>query len=223
MKKHIITITLCLFGFLTANAQNVNLVNDLGLLDQSELDAVTERIIQKVDDFQVAVQDLARIGNMSVSAKQELSAQTIKLFIGDGKPYHVKDLYGRDTIHSAVTMSTISSKYKGRRTRQPMVSYLQMLVKRSMDRTYRYKKVIIEAADAVRVDNLSKVGDGRYIATAHILQHFVGFRGDGMKMYEDYTAKTITIYINRFEQTTPDGEIKYWDIKLGDIDCNDIW
>ena len=40
----------------------------------------------------------------------------------------------------------------------------------------------------------------------------------------DYTDKTITIYINRIEVDLPSGEVgHYWEILLGDVDCDDVW
>ena len=105
-----------------------------------------------------------------------------------------------------------------------MTTYLSNLIKRSETPNYRYSQIVIEAADAVRVDNFSKIGDGRYVATAHILQHFMGYSSDGRRVqYEDYTAKTITIYINRLEINTPEGINVIWQILLGDVDCDDIW
>ena len=95
-----------------------------------------------------------------------------------------------------ITKSTINSKYKKFKSHYPMTTYLSNLIKRSETPNYRYSQIVIEAADAVRVDNFSIIGDGRYVATAHILQHFMGYSSDGRRVqYEDYTAKTITIYI----------------------------
>ena len=106
----------------------------------------------------------------------------------------------------------------------PMTTYLSRLIKNSETPNYRYSQIVIEAADAVRLDNFSPVGNGKYMATAHILQHFVGYGKDGVrKLYEDYTSKNITIYINRLEIATPEGMQYIWQILLGDVDCDDIW
>lgn len=225
MKKHIHTLLFCLIATVSANAQNVNLINDLGI-EAEERDAVQERIKEKVDDFQRWIQDLAARGNVSHKTKMELKERTLKLFIGEGKSYTIRvpTAYGfKDEMREAVKMSTISSKFTKKSIPQPMTSYLSGLIRRSEQENYIYKKIVIESADAVRVDNLSKVGDGKYMATAHILQHFVGYRGDNIHFYEDYTAKTITIYINRVEIATPEGVTYYWEILLGDVTCDDIW
>ena len=105
-----------------------------------------------------------------------------------------------------------------------MKQYLFNLIQRSENPNYRYKRIVMEAADAVRVDNFSKQSEGRYVATAHILQHFAGYSAEGWKVYEDYTSKTIEIIINRVEITLPDGSLTvFWEILLGNIDCDDIW
>lgn len=227
MKKFFITVVFFISLSATAVAQNVNIINDLGI-EESELEDVQDRIAEKVDDFQRWLQDLAGRGNVSHNTKMEIYNRTLKLFVGEGKSYAVQvpNPYGGFTekTNPAVTMSIINSKYSKIRTKQPMTTYLTNLIRRSEDPNYRYKQVVIEAADAVRVDNFSKVGDGRYTATAHILQHFVGYGKDGRRIqYEDYTAKTITIFINRLEIATPEGMSYIWQILLGDVDCDDIW
>jgi len=226
MKKFFISLAFCLSLAATAIAQNVQLINDLGI-EENELADVQERIADKVDDFQRYLQDLAGRGNMSHKAKMDVYAEALKLFIGEGEPYKVREPYYngyREKMHDAVKMTTINSKYLKIRTPYPMTEYLTNLVKRSEAPNYRYKQVVIEAAAAVRVDNFSKVSEGRYMATAHILQHFIGYGKDGTRIqYEDYTAKTITVYIERLEILTPEGYDYQWDILLGDVDCDDIW
>lgn len=227
MKRLFITLAFCFSLSVAAVAQNVQLVNDLGI-QADELADVQERIAEKVDDFQRWIQDLAGRGNVSHNTKMEIYDRTLKLFIGEGKSYKVEEPnpYGGFTekMHEAVKMQTINSKYSKVKTKTPMTTYLSGLIKRSETPNYRYKQIVIEAADAVRVDNFSRIGDGRYTATAHILQHFVGYGKDGVRvLYEDYTAKTIKIYINRLEIATPEGYNYIWQILLGDVDCDDIW
>lgn len=226
MKKIIITVALCLSVVVSAVAQNVHIANDLGI-QEDELADVKERIVEKVDDFQRWLQSLAGRGNVSHNTKMEIYDQTLRLFIGEGKSYKIEvpNTYGgfSEQINPAVTMSIINSKYNKIRTKQPMTTYLTNLIKRSETPNYRYSQILIEAADAVRVDNFSRRGDGRFTATAHILQRFVGYGKDGRLQYQDYTAKTITIYIDRVEIITQEGIDYYWDIRLGDVDCDDIW
>jgi hypothetical protein len=227
MKRLFITLAFCFSLSVAAVAQNVQLVNDLGI-QSDELADVQERIAEKVDDFQRWIQDLAGRGNVSHNTKIEIYDRTLKLFIGEGKSYRTQEPspYGGyiEKEHEAVKMTNINSKYKKLKSHYPMTTYLSNLIKRSETPNYRYSQIVIEAADAVRVDNFSKIGDGRYVATAHILQHFMGYSSDGRRVqYEDYTAKTITIYINRLEINTPEGINVIWQILLGDVDCDDIW
>ncbi len=227
MKKFFLILAFCLSLSSVVMAQNVQLVNDLGI-QEDELEMVQNRIGEKVDDFQRYLQDLAGRGDLSHETKMKRYDLTLKLFIGEGKPYpaEIPNPYGGFTqkMHEAVKMQTINSKYNKKRSSYPMTVYLTNLIKRSEDPNYKYKQIVIEAAAAVRVDNFSKVGEGRYSATAHILQHFVGYGKDGVRIqYEDYTAKTITVYINRIEIDTPEGRDYYWEILLGDVDCDDIW
>lgn len=226
MKKFVLTLTLGLLTLCGTQAQNIHLANDLGIAE-NEVEAIKERIANKVDELQRNIQDMAGIGTMSHKGKMEVCNITLKLFIGEGNEYDtlVMTPYGYEPKrHQAVQMGYINSKALKKRQYKPMRDYFRQLINRSEDPKYRYKKVVIEAADAVRVDNLSRTGDGHYMATAHILQHFCGYSGDGRLMYHDYTAKTVTIYIDRIDISAPDGElITIWDIKLGDIDCNDIW
>lgn len=224
MKKTLFAIVFCFALSAPAVAQNAKLSKDLGI-QPDELEMVTERIVEKVEDFQRWLQDIAGRGNLSHDTKMKLYNRALKLFIGEGKPYSYTDpIDGKTKTHPAVKMGCISSKYSKERKYPYMTDYLMQLIKKSENPNYRYSQVVIEAADAVRVDNLLPVGDGQYVGTAHILQHFIGFSKDGQrKIYEDYTKKTITIHLNRVEIPTPEGTVYGWDILLGDVDCDDIW
>lgn len=227
MKRLFISIVFCLYIVFPASAQNINVINDLGI-EAEELDMVQDRIKEIVKDFQRWLQDLAGRGNLSHKEKMAVYDRAIKLFIGEGKPYKipVPSPYGgfEEKTFPAVKMGTINSKFSGERHQTPMKDYLMGLINKSEDPNYKYKQIVIEAAAAVRVDNFSKVGEGRYTATAHILQHFVGYRDNELRFfYEDYTAKRIKIFINRIELVTPEGIEHYWEIQLGDVDCDDIW
>ncbi len=232
MKKIILTIAVILFVILPANAQNANDAEALGV-SLDELEAVTGRIKEKVEEFQSNLQDMAGRGKVSLDNKNKLREYTLKLFIGEGSSYLVKeDVFDpkgsfmgvREYKHEAVKMGTINSKYNKKRLYFPMTTYLSNLIKRSESPKDRYKEILIEAADAVRVDGLRKGNsEGEFITTAHIIQRYVGYLHDGIHFYEDYTAKSITIYIKRHEILTPEGYDYYWEIRLGDVDCDDIW
>lgn len=226
--RKLIFILFCFAAFLPAKAQNISIIDDLAQ-SIDDFEDVEERIQEKVEDFYSYLQCLAGRDNVSHAAKMEIYDRVLHFFIGEGKPFTVlvpnpNGGYS-EQIHAAVTMSTINPKYNKMRTKQPMTTYLSNLIKRSDNPNYRYKQVVIEAADAVTVDDFRRVGDGRYMATAHIFQTFIGYGKDGMRIqYMDYTAKTITIYVNRLEFDTPDGNTEYiWQILLGDVECDDVW
>lgn len=232
MKKVLLAIVISFFLFSSARAQSMNVAEALGV-SENELEAVQERIIEKVNDFQSNFQDMAGRGRVSHENKIKLRDYTLKLFIGEGESYLVSEprydakgnfLGNKEYKHEAVKMGTINSKYKKNRLYFPMTTYLSGLIKRSENPNDRYKEILIEAADAVRVDNLRKGNsEGEFVATAHILQHYVGYYQDGIHFYEDHTAKHFTVYFKRLEISTPEGDIYYWQILLGDVDCDDIW
>lgn len=217
-KSLLIVVVLCFAVVAPSKAQSID----------DSFEDVVERIQEKMEDFYSYLQCLAGRDNVSHAAKMEIYDRVLHFFIGEGKPFTVlvpnpNGGYS-EQIHAAVTMSTINPKYNKMRTKQLMTTYLSNLIKRSDNPNYRYKQVVIEAADAVTVDNFRRVGDGRYMATAHIIQTFIGYGKDGMRQsYMDYTVKTITIYVNRLEFDTPDGSTEYiWQILLGDVECDDV-
>jgi len=87
---------------------------------------------------------------------------------------------------------------------------------------YRYDKVTIDQADAVRVGSINPVGNGKYVAIASICQHFCGYK-DGRLVINDYDVKTVKVYINKIEYQTPDGNIVIWEAKLGDFKVTETW
>ena len=226
MKRILTIVAFCLSLATVSIAQPPQLLSDLGIVQDDELKEVQNRIEAKVDDFQHYVQVLAGGGNLSHEAKIVICEKALDLFIGKGEPFltRVPNPNGgfTDEIHEAVKMSTINAKYNKKRSSYPMSTYLSTLIKRSESSNYHYKPLVIKTADVVYVDNYSKVEEGRYTATAHILQHFMGYGKDGVQ-YEDYTVKTITVYIDRIGTDAPDGMDYYWEILLGDVDCDDIW
>ncbi len=101
------------------------------------------------------------------------------------------------------------------------------MIRNSENPNYRHKKVVIESADVVTFSNFRKVGDDRYIATAHYLQKYPVYYSADMERagYHDYTAKTMLVFINLIEIEHYDGNTEqyYCEIKLGDVECDDVW
>lgn len=210
MKK--MTSIICLLIFMCIGSANAQ--SDVSLTDD-EKEALTERIKQKLDDFQDELKIV--VGGKERSTKLAGKEAALKLFIGEGERYKYTDNNGYEKWHKAVQMQT-SSKRWGIKT-QSMKSYLNAL---TLMQGYRYDKVTIDQADAVRVGSISSVGNGKYVAIASICQHFCGYK-DGRLVINDYDIKTVKVYINKIEYQTPDGNIVIWEAKLGDFKVSETW
>lgn len=197
-------------------------------LSGEDFENVASDIKRKVKNFQRYIGHLA--GNdYSHDEKTDIRKRALTMFIGEGERYPmiVPTRDGFDTImHNAVVMGSAPSKNdKSKRKYEPMKDYLSRLIKNS-ESNYKYKKIVIEGADVVTLDNFRKISEGRYIAAAHYLQKYTGYISADMvkASYQDYTAKTVTIFINLIEIEQPDGSTnQFWQIKLGDVECDDVW
>lgn len=194
-------------------------------LSGDDFEKVAAEIKNKVKNFQRSVGYLS--GNeYNRIEKENIRKRALKWFVGAGEryPQAVPTRDGFDTVwHNAVVMGSAPTKNnKNLRKYEPMKDYLSRL----MSQNQRYKKVVIEGADVVTLDNFRKIGDDSYIATAHYLQKFTGYRSADMvrAAYMDYTAKTVTVFVDITEIEQPDGSVeRYAIIKLGDVDCDDVW
>ena len=191
------------------------------VLSDRDFEQMTTEIKKKVRIFQGYVTDLA--GNSFTREEKESKYQdALTLFIGQGDPFEVlvPTRNGEVTqMHEAVKMGVYLSKYNKKRVYSPMKEYLSKLISSN-----KYKRVVIEFSDVIIIDNYRSVGDGRFVALAHYLQKYTAYKTDGGAVsYWDYTAKTITIYINRLEIDLPEGGTgHYWQVLLGDVDCDDV-
>lgn len=198
-------------------------------LSGDDFEKVATEIKKKVKDFQQSVGHLA--GNeYNHKEKEDIRKRALDWFIGAGEryPVAVPTQNGFDiTWHNAVVMGSAPTKNnKGERRYEPMKDYLSRLINNSENPNYRYKKVVIEGAEGVALDNFRKISDDSYIATAHYLQTFTGYRYADMEgsSYTDYTVKIVTIFINIIEIEHYEGSVdRYAIIKLGDVVCDDVW
>lgn len=223
MKKSILAFLI--FSAATSlTGQNVHLINDASF-PESEQEEVVQKIKDKVTTFMDYLGDIAmKGGEVPYAVKVESRAKALKLFIANGDAYNeFNPVAQRTEYNTGVKMETFVSKRSRIRRTDLMRNYLQTRINKSQERT-GYKQIIIEQADAIRVDNLVKVGPGKYQATAHVLQRFCGYGSDGFIRYEDHTLKTVTVHIEALEEQAPDGSlVRWWSIRLGDFSCDDVW
>lgn len=186
----------------SAIAQQVTLSDE----DKGELQI---RVKQKIEDFEMHLGTIASKAGVSEASKNAATMSALELFIGKGNTYEYTDDYGNRRTHEPVKMQT-SSRYR-KYPPKPMTQYLQSL------RNLTYTKVVIESADAVRVDNIFETPDGKYEAIAYFSQKFCGYR-DGRLVYNDVTEKKVKIYVEKEVIPTPSGEDQIiWQVLLGDI------
>ncbi|MDE7456857.1 MAG: hypothetical protein K2M96_09170 [Prevotella sp.] len=204
MKKTKILLALISIFLLQQNsfAQGVTLSDE----DKGELQI---RVKQKIEDFLMYLGTIASKAGVSEASKDAATASALELFIGRGKSYEYIDGYGNRKMHRPVQMQT-SNRYR-KYPPKPMTQYLKNL------RNLTYPNVVIEAADAVRVDNIFETPDGRYEAMAYFIQKFHGNGGDRPD-YDDITEKKVKIYVEKEIIPTPSGANQViWLVLLGDI------
>lgn len=190
------------------------------VLTEADRQQIKTLIEMRVEVFQGYVTDLA--GNKFSRQEKEVKyGEALSYFIGRGNQYEiiVPSSYGKDhtQLHEPVQMGVFTSKYNSKRKYQPMKDYLARLMNNK-----KYNNVVIEYAQGIKIDSYRPVGDGRYVTVAHFIQKYSGYNKE--LVYSDYTEKKIEIYINPIEVELPSGEVgRYWDILLGDVDCDDVW
>lgn len=183
-------------------------------LTAKQQEEIIERIKDKLKDFQYYLSIMAD-KTLSQQVRQNAHKANMLLFIGSCEPYEVTESTGRIERRNAVQMETssVNSNYV---KRQPMKQYFVNIMNNRM-----YSNIIIEQADAIRVDNLRKVGEDKYEAVAHICQYFTGYGENGQPKYADKTEKAVKILISHKDNPRiNEGEIvceNIFDIKLGDM------
>lgn len=201
MKRIILTIIVFAWLLAPAYTQTIDLTAD-------QKKQIIARIEDKLEDFQNSLEIMAEKSYSQQTRQAAYKANTL-LFIGNCEPYEVIDqMTGRVKRKRAVEMETssVNSNYI---KRQPMKQYFINIMNNRA-----YSNIKIEQAGAIRVDNIRKVGEGKYEAVAHICQYFAGYRGDMGKIYEDKTEKAVKILIDYHEIPNSFGGDIIYDIKL---------
>lgn len=182
-------------------------------LSEEAKEQIRARIIDKLDDFQFFLGEMADKNN-SQQVRTSAHKSNILLFIGKCEPYTVTNIStGALENKEAVKMETssISNGYE-RRKSQTMKQYFTNILNNRA-----YSNIKIEQSKAVRVDNIRKVGEGKYEAIAHIHQYFTGYGGEMGVIYSDHTEKAVKIIIDCKEVPTSLGVELIYEIKLGDM------
>lgn len=209
MKKRIILFCVCI-------GMSFNAFTQISLTQKDE-EQIACRIRDRLDDFQMYLNDIADKRNSRIIRTESCKAAK-QQFIGDCESYSVTDIEsGQVYTKDPVRMETAST-YNGKmRTKQTyMKNYLDNLL---VDRGN--SNIIIEKSQAVRVDNFRKVGNGRYEAVAHFYQMYTRVGGEkSTVLYKDMTEKDMKVYINIIEND-PDHEVVV-EIKLGDVAATNV-
>lgn len=178
-------------------------------ISEQEKNVLSQRVTQKVEEF---THSLSRMVDDTQSRDVRTSHQKniLSLTMGKGDPYDIVE--DEQVKHSTGVKMVTSSVNRATKTTQLLKTYLKRLYDPSTGRSQMsYKKIKIESADFVKVDNIEREGD-HYVCNAVFYQKFYGTRRDGSQ-YVDWTAKNIKCYIIPIE--LPDG--KGYDVKLADI------
>ncbi|MBV4204643.1 hypothetical protein KSZ28_13090 [Bacteroides salyersiae] len=199
------SIKLLIFALCCLSTVNVFAQNDLTEEDKKELQG---RVKIKVEEFQQYLSDIVNT-KLSDSQRQSSIKSALALFIGKGEAYSVENEYGEIERRNPVRMQ-LSNVYNQRKRWLRMTSYLN----NQYNNIHKYGTVEMQSADAVRVDNIYKVGSGSYQAVAYFCQRYAAKTKDGMFIYgPEVTSKKVIVHIKAIE--TPIGTV--WDAKLGDV------
>lgn len=196
--RFFLLFTLLGMALVTSSAQN-----ELTEEDKKELQ---DRVKIKVEEQQQYLSDIVNI-ELSDNQRKAAIESALYLFMGKGESYSVVNEYG-ETVNRKPVRIQLSSVNNTAIRWLPMKKYLS----NQYNNIHKYGKVTIQSADVVRVDNIYKVGEGRYQAVAYFCQKYVAYR-DGRLVYTDITGKKVIVYINAIER--PGGPV--WDAKFGGI------
>ena len=196
-------LALAIFTPAVSFAQNIDLT-------PTQKEEIQDRAAQKIEAFLMQLQYVA---SKSSGVQDEAIKSTLALFLEKGEPYY--DTYGN--YNDGVKMQTATL----RKNRHGKPIYNRpILMKRylnNMRGQVRYDNVQIDQVGVVRVDNLRKVGEGKYEGMAYFLQAFRGER-DGRLIYGDKTEKSVKIYVQLIDV----GMGTTWQVYLGDMKVRSI-
>lgn len=177
-------------------------------LSQSDKEALQNRVKAKVEEFQGYLSSIVNTG-LSDIRRNTAKESALALFMGEGDPYYIYNENNERERHREVRIQ-VSSVNRTNLGSRSMKKYLQD----TYNNIHNYHKVTIQSADAVRVDNIYKVGEGQYECMAYFGQKYISYGKDGKVIYGDITTKKVKVHIIAKEIPTV-GTI--FEAKLGDI------
>ena len=139
------------------------------------------------------------------STREYYRKKALPLFIGRGYEYEENGVTKDGVMMQTTSINTNATKSN------LMRDYFQRLI------NLRYSDVKITSSDIVdmKVSDLKKIGNNRYVCTVQYVQKFYGFK-DGQLVYgPDITTKRITCYVEAEE--TEDGT--EYIMQLGDVEA----
>lgn len=206
MKHFKIILLLFLAGFMSGQLQAQERLTD------AQKEIFRTRVKQKVEEFQSSLSRIVDNGLKHEHRKEEVK-KLLALFMGKGEAYSYYDEELDRRVNSTGVKMQTSSVNRSYTGSQKLKNYIYKLYNPETGRSgTNYEKIKIESADAVRVDNIQRVGD-HYECTAYFYQKFTGYR-DGRIIYSDGTSKKIRCFIN--VKDLPSGK-KIYEALLGDI------
>lgn len=188
--KYILSLLFLLIG------ANVYAQSDTGMTE-----LMKQRAQQKVAQMNDYISFLAD-KSKSLDTRNYYRGQALNLFIEKGEPFE------EEGIHNTGVKMETTSKYSKKPSRRLMKNYFTGLIE------LRYSKVSIQSTkvNEIKISDLQKIDDNKYVCTAYYEQIFVGER-DGKIVYKDRTRKKVKIYI--LSEETIDGE--EFIVLLGDV------
>lgn len=141
---------------------------------------------------------LTFIGDCSqdLELRKKYIEKALRLFVNSGDSFEMNG-----SVRDGSTIS-IKSVYRQKTIMKPIKAYLNGIL------SMRYRPCFIKEATfaVIKVDDLVKVADGKYMATSIVNQTFCGMR-DGQPMYKDDTMKNVKLYIDQEQIDRINGDL----------------
>ncbi len=130
----------------------------------------------------------------------------------DGSIKYGMKLFDNNEDVIVATSSSNSSKVRPQKIRQYFIHLSQL----------NYKRVEMTASEIKFVSNFHKGPDGKWHASAVIIQDFKGYKDYDILAYKDQTTKTVDITISLIEEVREGKTIRKFDIFLGNISVTNV-